>query len=35
MKALQKDEYEVVIGEARSLVEGSKKDFQKTFEELN
>jgi uncharacterized oxidoreductase len=35
LKALKNDEYEVVIGEAKNLVEGSRKDFEKTFEELN
>lgn len=35
MKALKNDEYEIVIGEAKGLVEGSKKDFEKTFQELN
>ena len=35
MKALKSNEYEIVIGEAKGLVEGSKKDFGKTFQELN
>ena len=35
MKALKNDEYEIVIGEAKGLVEGSRKDFEKTFQELN
>ncbi len=35
MKALKNDEYEVVIGEAKGLVEGSRRDFEKTFQELN
>jgi len=35
MKALANDEYEVVVGEARDLVEGSRKDFSKSFQELN
>jgi uncharacterized oxidoreductase len=35
LKAIKNDEYEVVIGEAKGLVEGSRKDFEKTFQELN
>jgi len=35
MKALKNDEYEIVIGEAKGLVEGSRRDFEKTFQELN
>jgi uncharacterized oxidoreductase len=35
MKAFKNDEYEIVIGEAKGLVEGSRKDFEKTFQELN
>ena len=35
MKALQNDEYEIIIGEARGLVEGSRKDFDKIFQQLN
>lgn len=35
MKAFKDDEYEIVIGEAKGLVEGSRKDFEKTFQELN
>jgi uncharacterized oxidoreductase len=35
LKALKKDEYEVVIGEAKGLVEGARKDFEKAFHELN
>jgi len=35
LKALKNDEYEVVIGEAKGLVEGSRKDFEKAFQELN
>jgi uncharacterized oxidoreductase len=35
MKALKNDEYEIVIGEAKGLVEGSRKDFERTFQELN
>jgi len=35
IKAFQNDEYEIIIGEAKGIVEGSKKDFEKTFQELN
>ncbi len=35
MKALENNEYEIVIGEAKGLIEGSKKDFARTFQELN
>jgi len=35
LKALKKDEYEVVVGKAKGLVEGSRKDFEKAFHELN
>lgn len=35
MKALKKDEYEIAVGEAKGLVENSKKDFARAFEELN
>jgi len=35
LKALANDEYEVVVGEARDLVEGARKDFSKSFQELN
>lgn len=35
IKALKNDEYEIVIGEAKGLMEGSRKDFEKTFQELN
>jgi uncharacterized oxidoreductase len=35
MKAFKNDEYEIVIGEAKDLVERSRKDFEKTFQELN
>lgn len=35
LKALKNDEYEIVIGEAKSLVEGSRKDFEKAFQQLN
>jgi uncharacterized oxidoreductase len=35
MKSLKNDTYEIVIGEAKSLIEGSRQDFEKTFQELN
>lgn len=35
IKALQNDEYEIVIGEAKGLVAGAKKDFAKAFQDLN
>jgi uncharacterized oxidoreductase len=35
LEAIKNDEYEVVIGEAKGLVEGSKKNFEKAFQELN
>jgi uncharacterized oxidoreductase len=35
MKALQNDEYEIIVGEAKNLVEGSRKDFAKVFQQLN
>jgi uncharacterized oxidoreductase len=35
LEALGNDEYEVVIGEAKGLVEGSRRDFEKAFQELN
>jgi len=35
MKALAKDKYEIIVGEARNLVSGSKKNFAKAFGELN
>ena len=35
LQALHNDEYEVVIGEAQGLVEASRKDFEKAFQELN
>ena len=31
MKALKNNEYEIVVGEAKGLVEGSRKAFEKTF----
>jgi len=35
LKALQANEYEVVIGEAKGLVQGAKTDFKKAFQRLN
>jgi uncharacterized oxidoreductase len=35
IKAFKNDEYEIVIGEAKGLLEGSRKDFERTFQELN
>jgi len=35
LRALKNDEYEIVIGEAKGLVEGSRKDFESAFQELN
>jgi uncharacterized oxidoreductase len=35
MKALKKDEYEIVVGEAKGLVESVGKNFAKRFEQLN
>jgi uncharacterized oxidoreductase len=35
LEALKKDEYEVVIGEARGLVQGARTDFEKAFQQLN
>jgi uncharacterized oxidoreductase len=35
MKSFKNDEYEIVVGEAKGLVEGMKKDFAKAFQELN
>jgi uncharacterized oxidoreductase len=35
IEAFQKDEYEIVIGEARRFVEGSKRDFDEIFQALN
>ena len=35
LKALENDQYEIVIGEAKGLVEGSKKDFERAFQGLN
>ena len=35
LEALRKDEYEIIIGEARGLVEGSRNDFDSIFQALN
>ena len=35
IKALKDNEYVIVVGEAKGLVEGSRKAFEKTFQELN
>lgn len=35
MRAWQKDEYEVVVGETRGLVEGSRANFDAVFQRLN
>lgn len=35
LNAMEKDEYTIVIGEAKGLVDGACKDFNKTFMELN
>jgi len=35
LRALENDEYEIVIGEAKGLVQGSRKDFESAFQELN
>jgi uncharacterized oxidoreductase len=35
LQALETDQHEVVIGEAKGLVEESKKDFERAFQELN
>jgi uncharacterized oxidoreductase len=35
MKAFKNDEYEVVVGEAKGLVDGSRTDFEKAFQGLN
>ncbi len=35
MRALKNDEYEIVVGRAKGLVEGSRKDFEGKFQELN
>jgi uncharacterized oxidoreductase len=35
LKALKNNEFEVVIGEAKGLVQGARTDFEKTFQRLN
>ena len=35
MRALGNDEYEIVVGKAKGLVEGSRKAFERRFQELN
>ncbi len=35
LEALKKDEYEIVVGEARNLVMGARKNPKQAFEELN
>jgi uncharacterized oxidoreductase len=35
MKAFKNDEYEIVVGEAKGLVAGSRTDFEKAFQGLN
>ena len=35
LKALKNNKYEVVIGEAKGLVQGAKTDFEKAFQRLN
>jgi len=35
LQALEKDEYEIAVGEARGLVEGSRRNFTETFKRLN
>jgi uncharacterized oxidoreductase len=35
MQALKNDQYEIVVGEAKGLVEGAKKNFEKAFLQLN
>ena len=35
LKGLKKNEYEIAIGEAKGLVEASKKDFVMAFQKLN
>ena len=35
MRALENDEYEIVVGKAKGLVEGSRKAFERRFQELN
>ena len=35
LKGLENDEYEIVVGEATGLVQGSRKNFEKAFQQLN
>lgn len=35
MESMKKDEYEIAVGEAKGLLEGSRKDFDKAFQQLN
>jgi uncharacterized oxidoreductase len=35
LEALKNDEYEIIVGEAKGLVEGARKNFRKAFQELN
>ena len=35
LESLAKDEYEIPVGEAKGLVEGSCRDFQKAFDDMN
>lgn len=35
LKGMQSDEFEIAVGEARGLVEGSRQDFAGTFQRLN
>ncbi len=35
LAALAKDEFEIPVGEAKGLVEGSCRDFQKAFDDMN
>jgi len=35
LKALKNNEYEIVIGEAKGLVQGARTDFKKAFQRLN
>jgi uncharacterized oxidoreductase len=35
LESLKKNEYEIVIGEAKGLVQGARTDFEKAFQRLN
>jgi uncharacterized oxidoreductase len=35
LKGMQKDEFEIAVGEARGLVDGARNDFESTFQRLN